>query len=48
MKAAVFHHPHKITLDEIIRHRLPLSDVSKAYDIFRNREDDGVKVVLQP
>lgn len=38
----------KVVLNDIISHRLPLSDVSRAYDIFKKKEDDCVKVVLQP
>jgi alcohol dehydrogenase len=38
----------KVVLDDIISHRLPLSQVSHAYDIFKNKEEDCVKVVLNP
>jgi alcohol dehydrogenase len=38
----------KVILDDIISHRLPLSQVSYAYDIFKNKEQDCVKVVLNP
>jgi threonine dehydrogenase-like Zn-dependent dehydrogenase len=38
----------KVKLDDIITHRLPLSEVSHAYDIFRNHEDNCVKVVMVP
>lgn len=38
----------KVVLDDIISHRLPLSQVSHAYDIFKNKVDDCVKVVLTP
>lgn len=38
----------KVQLDDIITHRLPLSDVSHAYDIFKKRTDGCVKVVLDP
>lgn len=38
----------KVTLDDIITHRLPLSDAPHAYEIFNNKEDDCLKVVLQP
>jgi threonine dehydrogenase-like Zn-dependent dehydrogenase len=38
----------KVKLDDIISHRLPLSDISHAYDIFKKREDGCVKVVLDP
>jgi threonine dehydrogenase-like Zn-dependent dehydrogenase len=38
----------KVKLDDIITHRLPLSEVEHAYHIFRNKEEDCVKVVLKP
>lgn len=38
----------KVKLDDIITHRLPLSQISHAYDIFKNKEDGCVKVVLDP
>jgi threonine dehydrogenase-like Zn-dependent dehydrogenase len=38
----------KIKLDDIITHRLPLSQVEHGYKIFRNKEDNCVKVVLDP
>lgn len=38
----------KVQLDDIISHRLSLTEVSHAYDIFSKREDGCVKVVLDP
>ncbi len=38
----------EIKLDDIITHRLPLSEAVHAYQIFRDKEDDCVKVVLTP
>jgi S-(hydroxymethyl)glutathione dehydrogenase/alcohol dehydrogenase len=38
----------KIRLDDIITHRLPLSDAPHAYEIFCEKKDDCVKVVLRP
>ncbi len=38
----------KVVLDDIISHRLPLSEISKGYEIFKNKEEDCVKVVLTP
>lgn len=38
----------KVVLDDIISHTMPLSEVSKAYDIFDKKEDECVKVVLKP
>jgi threonine dehydrogenase-like Zn-dependent dehydrogenase len=38
----------KVKLDDIITHRLPLSDISHAYSIFNKKEDGCVKVVLDP
>jgi threonine dehydrogenase-like Zn-dependent dehydrogenase len=38
----------KVKLDDIITHRLPLSEVAHAYSIFKKKEDNCVKVVLTP
>lgn len=38
----------KVVLDDIITHKLPLSQVSHAYQIFQDKEEDCVKVVLKP
>ena len=38
----------KVLLDDIITHRLPLSQASEAYDMFKQKTDDCVKVVLKP
>lgn len=38
----------KVRLDDIITHRLALSNISHAYNIFKKREDGCVKVVLDP
>jgi alcohol dehydrogenase len=38
----------KIKLDDIVTHKLPLSEASHAYDIFNNKEDNCVKVILKP
>jgi threonine dehydrogenase-like Zn-dependent dehydrogenase len=38
----------KVKLNDIITHRLSLSDVSKGYEIFQKKEDDCVKVVMDP
>jgi len=38
----------KVRLDDIITHRLPLSEISHAYSIFKKKEDNCVKVVLDP
>ena len=38
----------KVRLDDIITHRLPLSEVAHGYDIFKKKEDGCVKVVLNP
>ena len=38
----------KVKLDDIITHRLDLKDAAHGYDIFRNKEEDCVKVVLKP
>jgi threonine dehydrogenase-like Zn-dependent dehydrogenase len=38
----------KVKLDDIITHRLPLSEIAHGYSIFKKREEDCVKVVLNP
>jgi threonine dehydrogenase-like Zn-dependent dehydrogenase len=38
----------KIQLDDIITHRLPLAKAAHGYEIFSKKEDQCVKVVLQP
>lgn len=38
----------QVKLDDIITHRLALSDVAKGYEIFHKKEDNCVKVVLDP
>lgn len=38
----------KVVLNDIITHRLPLSQISHGYEIFKNKEEDCVKVVLDP
>jgi threonine dehydrogenase-like Zn-dependent dehydrogenase len=38
----------KVVLDDIITHRLPLSQVAHGYEIFKKKEEDCLKVVLDP
>jgi S-(hydroxymethyl)glutathione dehydrogenase/alcohol dehydrogenase len=38
----------KVTLNDIITHKLPLSQAAEAYDMFKHKKDDCVKVVLKP
>ena len=38
----------KVQLDDIITHHLPLADAAHGYDIFRNKKENCVKVVLKP
>ncbi len=38
----------KVKLDDIITHRLPLTQVDHAYSIFKKKEDNCVKVVMDP
>jgi threonine dehydrogenase-like Zn-dependent dehydrogenase len=38
----------KVKLDDIITHRLPLSKIADGYSIFKKKEDNCVKVVLNP
>ncbi|HHB1951547.1 TPA: glutathione-dependent formaldehyde dehydrogenase, partial [Bacillus cereus] len=33
---------------EIITHKIPLEEASYGYQIFNNREDDCIKVILKP
>ncbi len=38
----------RVRLNDIITHRLPLSRVAYAYDIFKEKKDNCVKVILDP
>ncbi|OQP56138.1 zinc-dependent alcohol dehydrogenase [Niastella populi] len=38
----------KVILDDIITHRLPLTKVADGYSMFKKKEDNCVKVVLDP
>ena len=38
----------EIKLNDIITHRFPLKEAPHAYEIFRDKEDNCVKVVLKP
>jgi alcohol dehydrogenase len=38
----------KVVLEDIISHRLGLAEAPRAYDIFKHKEDDCVKVILKP
>lgn len=38
----------QVILDDIVSHQLPLSEASHAYNIFKHKEDDCVKVILKP
>jgi threonine dehydrogenase-like Zn-dependent dehydrogenase len=38
----------KVKLDDVITHRLPLSKISDGYSMFKKKEDNCVKVVLDP
>jgi threonine dehydrogenase-like Zn-dependent dehydrogenase len=35
-------------VDDLVTHRLPLEDAPHAYDIFKNKQDGCIKVVLNP
>ena len=35
-------------VDDLTTHRLPLEDAPRAYDMFKNKEDGCIKVVLKP
>ncbi|MEO6316724.1 MAG: zinc-dependent alcohol dehydrogenase [Chitinophagaceae bacterium] len=38
----------QVKLDDIITHRLPLSKIAEGYSMFKKKEDNCVKVVLNP
>jgi alcohol dehydrogenase len=38
----------KVKLNDIITHRLPLSEAAKGYEIFHEKKDNCVKVILKP
>jgi alcohol dehydrogenase len=38
----------KIRLDDVISHKLPLSEAAHAYKIFNDKKDDCVKCILKP
>lgn len=38
----------KVVLNDIISHKLPLSEAVKGYDMFKHKKEDCVKVVLKP
>ena len=38
----------KVVLDDIITHRLPLTQIADGYSMFKKKEDNCVKVVLDP
>lgn len=38
----------KVVLDDIVTHRLPLAEAPRAYQIFNDKQDGCVKVVLHP
>lgn len=38
----------RVTLEDIITHKVPLADAAKMYEIFDKKEDNCVKVVLKP
>jgi len=38
----------KVVLNDIVTHVLPLAEASRAYEIFKKKEDNCVKVILKP
>lgn len=38
----------KVVLDDIITHTVPLTQASDAYDMFKHKTDDCVKVIMKP
>ena len=47
-KLLVYVQEGKVRLDDIITHRLPLSRIADGYSMFKKKEDNCVKVVLDP
>ena len=47
-KLMVYVQEGKVKLDDIITHRLPLTRITDGYSLFSKKEDDCVKVVLDP
>jgi len=41
-------HEGQLRVDDIITHRLPLDDIAKGYELFNEKRDDCIKVVLNP
>jgi len=35
-------------VEEFATHRLPLADAAKAYEVFQNKEDGAIKIMLKP
>ena len=54
MKAVAWHDIMPLLADDLIRvegfatHRLTLNEASHGYEIFQKKQDDAVKVLLQP
>jgi threonine dehydrogenase-like Zn-dependent dehydrogenase len=45
--------PERIALGEIdasfvVTHRVPLQDAPRVYDVFSNKHEDAIKIVLKP
>ena len=38
----------RIRLDDIITHRLPLAEAAHGYEVFNEKKEECVKVVLKP
>jgi S-(hydroxymethyl)glutathione dehydrogenase / alcohol dehydrogenase len=38
----------KVVLNDILTHTMPLSKVTEAYDMFKKKEDNCVKIILKP
>ena len=38
----------KVILDDIITHKIPLEEAPHGYEIFNNKEDSCLKVILKP
>ena len=39
---------NRVQLDDIITHRLPLTEIAHGYEVFKKKEENCVEVVLNP
>ncbi len=48
MKAVAWHGKRDVRVDGFHTHRLPLADAPHGYEIFQKKEQDAIKVLLEP